>query len=46
MKMNEEEINFFKTILANFRERDRKRIARYLYKYIRQLRKELRKRSF
>jgi len=41
--MVETENNFLKTILTNFRDRDKKRVARYLYKAVRQLRKELRK---
>ncbi len=41
--MVETENNFLKTILTNFRERDRRKIARYLYKSVRKLRKELRK---
>ena len=43
--MAETETNFLKTLLINFRKKDRKRVARYLYKSVRQLRKELRKRK-
>ena len=44
--MSETEINYLKTLLANFRKKDQKKIARYLYKSVRQLRKEVRRKRW
>jgi len=39
----ETEQNAILSILSNFRDKDKKRVARYLYKYVRQIRKDLRR---